>query len=74
MSCVMALVALGIGYIVLLHANKEKERLKLLGQVIAILIMLGAVCSALCSAMKCEKYSKAPMCPVTVKTAEDPQK
>ncbi len=76
MSCAMALVALGVGYLVLLNANKEKEGIKLLGQVIAILIMIGAVASSICAASKCGHggYGKgecammskgAPMCPIS---------
>ena len=78
MSCALALVALGVGYMVLLHANKEKEGLKILGQVIAILIMIGAAASSLCAA-KCKmdgdyrgKGSKAPMCPITGKVLQGP--
>ena len=61
MGCALALVALGVGYLVLLQANKEKEGLKLLGQAIAILIIIGAVLSSLCSAMKCAKGGGCPM-------------
>jgi hypothetical protein len=76
MGCALALIALGTGYLVLLNANKEKEGLKLLGQVIAILIIVGSVASALCSSMKCGKggygLAKGGMCPVSVKSAEAP--
>jgi hypothetical protein len=79
MGCAMALVALGIGYLVLLNANKEKESLKFLGQAIAVLIMLGAVVSVLCSTMKysksgqCAMSSKASMCPFTGKAMDQAQ-
>ena len=71
MSCAMGLVALGVGYLVYLNANKEKEGLKLLGQVIGILIMIGAVMSSICGASKCMRgghcsMSKGvPMCPIS---------
>ena len=72
MSCAMGLVALGVGYLVLLQANREKEGLKLLGQAIGILIMIGAVASSLCAVKgKCHdgysKSGKAPMCPFSGK-------
>ena len=76
MSCAMGLIAMGVGYLVILNANREKEGLKLLGQVIGILIMIGAVLSSVCAASKCGRggYSKggcptmskgAPMCPIS---------
>ena len=75
MSCAMGLIALGVGYLVLLSANKEKEGIRLLGQAIGILIMIGAVASSICGASKCSHhgYGKgdcdmmskgAPMCPI----------
>ena len=77
MGCAMGLVALGVGYLVLLYANKEKEGLKILGQAIGILIMVAALLSSLCAMTKCMKggdcgksyshASKAPMCPLTGK-------
>ncbi len=75
MGCAMSLVALGVGYLVLLSANKEKEGLKLLGQAIGILIMVAALMTAVCAASKCMKsgscsMGKAPMCPVSGKLAE----
>ena len=67
MHCAMGLIALGVGYLVLLQANKEKEGLKLLGQVIAVLIMIGALVSGICAA-KCKFLGeKAPMCPMSAK-------
>ena len=72
MSCAMPLIALGVGYLVYLNANKEKEGLKLLGQVIGILIMIGAVLSSVCSVSKCMRRGEchmmskgAPMCPIS---------
>ena len=72
MHCAVALLALGVGYLVLLQANKEKEGLKLLGQVIAIVIMLGALMSSICAAKHkmmgdCKGGGKAPMCPLSGK-------
>ena len=72
MGCAMGLVALGVGYLVFLNANREKEGLKLLGQALGVFIMIVAVLSLLCSAAKCMKggYSKAPMCPLTAKAVD----
>ena len=76
MSCGVALIALGVGYLVYLNAAKEKEGLKLLGQVIGVVIMVGAVVSSLCMA-KCKMMGgacpmssgKAMMCPVSAGAA-----
>ena len=70
MSCGVGLIALGVGYLVFSNAMKEKEGLKLLGQVIGILIMIGAIVSSLCIAKckmmggACPMSGKAMMCPV----------
>ena len=74
MSCAMGLVALGVGYLVLLQANREKEGLKMLGQAIAILIMIGAVASAVCDSKHkmskhCSMSGGAPMCPFSAKAS-----
>ena len=77
MSCAISLIALGVGYLVLLNANKEKEGLKLLGQAVGILIMIAAVLSCLCAAKHrkggCPFSSKAPMCPISAKSADASQ-
>ena len=74
MQCSVALLALGVGYLVLLQANREKEGVKLLGQVIAILIMIGAVVSSICAAKgPCGKSGKAPMCPISSKMIHTPE-
>ncbi len=77
MGCAMGLVALGVGYLVLLSANREKEGVKLLGQAIGIFIMVAAFLSSVCMAMKCGKgecgmsgHGKAPMCPVSGRMME----
>ncbi len=78
MGCLMALTVLGVGYIVLVQANTEKGRLKFLGQLVAVLIMLGAMVSSFYyTSMKCDKRgwygqgkgmcsmsSKKLMCPI----------
>ena len=76
MSCAVGLIALGVGYLVYLQAVKEKEGLKLLGQVIGIFVMIAAVLSMFCMAKqmkdRCDgggkncpmMASKAPMCPL----------
>ena len=74
MGCALGLIALGVGYLVLLQANKEKKNLKLLGQAIGVLIMIAAVLSAVCAARckmsgDCPLSGKAPMCPFSVKAA-----
>ena len=77
MSCATGLIALGVGYLVFLHASKEKEGLKLLGQVIGIVIMIASLLSSMCAATKCMSQkgschfsSKAPMCPLSGKSME----
>ena len=76
MHCAVALIALGVGYLVFLHASKEKEGVKLLGQAIGILVMIASVLCLLCSASKCMKRDgcpfsgKAPMCPMSSKMAD----
>ena len=78
MSCAVSLVALSLGYLVYLHASKEKEGVKLLGQVIGLVVMIGAVMSMFCAAkyMKrdgCPFSGKAPMCPFTKQVPEQTQ-
>ncbi len=87
MSCAMGLIALGVGYLVFLSASREKEGLKLLGQVIGITVMIAAVLSIVCASAKCMKkgdYSMgkgscpmvskaAPMCPLSAKGGDEPQ-
>ena len=78
MSCAVSLIALGVGYLVYLHASKEKEGVKLLGQAIGIVVMIGAVLSMFCAArsMKmggCPFSGKAPMCPYSAKQADQAQ-
>ena len=73
MHCAVALIALSVGYLVYLHASKEKEGVKLLGQVIGIFVMIAAVLCLACSTAKCMKKNgcpssgKAPMCPMSAK-------
>ena len=75
-SCAVGLVALGVGYLVFLQASKEKEGLRLLGQVIGIVVMIGAVLSGICAA-KCKMMgsgysgsSGAPMCHMSAKMSQ----
>ncbi|HXV18946.1 MAG TPA: hypothetical protein VD883_02590 [Candidatus Omnitrophota bacterium] len=53
MKIVLGLIALVLGYRAFLDACKEKEGLKLLGQVIGIVVMIGALLTVLCGAMHC---------------------
>ena len=55
MSLALALIALGVGYLVFAAASKEKEGLKLLGQIIGIVVMVAALCAGVCAGMKCMK-------------------
>ena len=79
MHCAVALLALSVGYLVYLHASKEKEGVKLLGQVIGIFVMIAAVLCLFCSASKCMRKNgcpmsgKAPMCPMSAKMEHQPQ-
>ena len=61
----ISLIAMALGYKVLLEANKEKKGVKSLGQVVAVFVILGAVFSLVCGAMKCS-YMKGN-CPITGK-------
>ena len=74
MHSAVALVALALGYKVFADAHKEKEGLKLLGQIVGIVVMLGAVLCILCGAAKCLTNSQCSMmsnngCPLAAKTA-----
>ncbi|MBI4352744.1 MAG: hypothetical protein HY593_02340 [Candidatus Omnitrophica bacterium] len=53
---VLGLIALALGYFVFVAGSKEKEGLKLLGQVIGIMVMIGALLAVSCSMVKCAKY------------------
>ena len=66
MHVAISLVALALGYKVFADAHKEKEGLKLLGQVIGIVVMLAALLSVVCGATKCMGHSG---CPVMAKSA-----
>ncbi len=73
MGYAMSAIALGVGYLVLLRAGKEKDFLRLSGMSIGIFLMLTAVISMCCaskySSMKngCPLMSKAPMCMFSTK-------
>ncbi|MCG3176712.1 MAG: hypothetical protein MOGMAGMI_01672 [Candidatus Omnitrophica bacterium] len=53
MAGAIALIALGVGYLVFVTASKEKEGVKLLGQVIGIFVMIASLLCLICSSMKC---------------------
>ena len=57
----ISLVALALGYKVFTDAHKEKEGLKLLGQMIGVVVMIAAALSMLCGVMKCMGKSDCPM-------------
>ena len=75
MHSAIALIALALGYKVFADAHKEKEGLKLLGQIIGIVVMLAAVLCILCGAAKCMYKSQCSLmsktgCPlIAAKTA-----
>ena len=57
MMSALGLIALALGYKAFIDACKEKEGVKLLGQVIGIVVMIAAVLTMFCGAMKCmSKY------------------
>jgi hypothetical protein len=67
----IALVALALGYKVLVDASKEKEGLKILGQAIGIFVILASVAGFVCGVTKCikkncDKMGKAG-CPISAK-------
>ena len=73
MHAAVSLVALALGYKVFADAHKEKEGLKLLGQIVGIVVMIAAVLSMICGAMKCMNGSQCPLtaksgCPHSAKT------
>ena len=49
----LTLIALALGYLVFLSASKEKEGIKILGQVIGIVVMLAALLAFACESAKC---------------------
>jgi len=51
MHIALALIALTLGYKVFADASKEKEGLKLLGQIIGIFVMILALLGTLCGMM-----------------------
>ena len=74
MHAAVALIALALGYRVFADAHKEKEGLKLLGQVIGLVVMMAAVLCMVCGAVKCMLGSQGYMmskggCPFAAKTA-----
>ena len=72
-GCSLGLIALAVGYFVLVQANKEKGRMKSLGQLIGVLIMVSAALSGFYVAKykmggACPFTGKALMCPFTGKS------
>ena len=63
MKCLFSLFLLSVGYMVFSGASKEKDGLRILGQVIGIVVMLAALAGAAFGVMKCAKG----MCPMTGK-------
>ena len=65
MQVPISLVALALGYKVFADSHKEKEGLKLLGQIIGIVVMIAALLSVVCGATKCMSHSNCSMMPKT---------
>lgn len=67
MSIALCLLALSAGYFVYLSASREKEGLKLLGQVIGIIVMLISVFTAACCMTQSlsYKWGDAKNCPIS---------
>ena len=65
MRSAVALIALVLGYKSYVDACREKEGIKLLGQVIGIFVMIAAVLSLVCGAVKC--FSRGADCPFSKK-------
>ena len=53
MHTAVALVALALGYKVFVDAHKEKDGLKLLGQIVGVAVMVAAVLCVFCGAVMC---------------------
>ena len=73
MQVAISLLALALGYKVFADSHKEKEGLKLLGQVIGIVVMIGALLSVACGVSKCMSHSGCTKsergCPTMAKTS-----
>ena len=52
-----ALIALALGYVVFAHAYKEKEGLKLLGQIVGVAVMVLSLLLIICGAMQCKSMN-----------------
>ena len=61
MHTAIGLIALALGYKVFVEAGKEKEGLKILGQVIGVFVMVLAFAATLCGAMKCISGDGCPL-------------
>ena len=78
MNVAISLVALALGYKVFADAHKEKEGLKLLGQIIGVVVMIASVLALTCGAAKCMKNQNCFMisksnCPLMAKTGSPQQ-
>lgn len=56
MSISLCLIALALGYLVVLQASKEKEGLKVLGQAVGSIVMIVAFFGSLCCASQALGY------------------
>jgi hypothetical protein len=73
MFIAVTLIALALGYRVMVDASKEKEGLKTLGQIIGALVIVMATLTLLCGVMRFAAEGRCPMmpkfgCPITAKS------
>ena len=73
MFTTVSLIALALGYKVFVDAGKEKEGLKILGQVIGLFVMVAAMLSFVCGVAKCMSQAGCPLtskynCPMMSKS------
>ena len=68
MTFVLALIALGLGYLVFVQGSGQKKTVKSLGQIIGAVIMICAFASMFCAASKCSGRMDGPkMCRFSLK-------
>jgi hypothetical protein len=74
-GCALGLIALGVGYLVLIHAGREAGGIRTLGKIVGAVIMIASIAGMVCAA-KCKMGGGS--CPLTgkamcaVKTVEVP--
>ena len=66
----ITLVSLSLGYLTYVQATKEKEGLRILGQVVGIFVILASIAGFICGVTKCVKKGMCSMpmkmnCPIS---------